>query len=64
MYFWRDIKPPSTKPNPGETINNFSTRLKTLVQHCDYGEEEGNQVQDIVISYITKKEFKGKFYRN
>ena len=57
-------KLPSTKPNPGETINYFSTRLKTLVKHCDYGEEEDNQVQDIVISHITKKELKGKFYRN
>ena len=53
----------ASKPNPGETINNFVTRLKSLAEHCDYGEEEDNQVRDIVISHITNKELKGKFYR-
>ena len=24
------------KPNPGETINNFVTRPKSLAEHCDY----------------------------
>ena len=40
----------ASKPNPGETINNFVTCLKSLAEHCDYGEEEDNQVRDIVIS--------------
>ena len=53
----------ASKPNPGETINNFVTCLKSLAEHCDYGEEEDNQVRDIVISHITNKELKGKFYR-
>ena len=52
-----------SKPNPGETINNFVTRLKSLAEHCDYGEEEDNQVRDIVISHVTNKELKSKFYR-
>ena len=51
------------QPNPGETINNFVTRLKSLAKHCDYGEEEDNQVRDIVISHVTNKELKSKFYR-
>lgn len=53
----------ASKPNPGETINNFVTRLKSLAEHCDYGEEEDNQVRDIVISHVTNKELKSKFYR-
>ena len=52
----------ASKPNPGETINNFVTRLQSLGEHCDYGEQEDNQVRDIVISHITNKELKGKFY--
>ena len=48
----------ASKPNPGETINNFVTRLKSLAEHCDYGEEEDNQVRDIVISHVTNKELK------
>ena len=50
----------ASKPNPGETINNFVTRLKSLAEHCDYGEQEDNQVRDIVISHITKKGTEGQ----
>ena len=39
------------------------TRLKSLAEHCDYGEEEDNQVRDIVTSHVTNKELKIKFYR-
>ena len=53
----------STKPNPGETINNFASRLKTLVEICDYGEEEDNQVRDHVISFIKNPNLKAKLYR-
>ena len=53
----------ASKPNPGETINDFVTRLKRLAEHCNYGEEEDNQVRDIVIFYVTNKELKSKFYR-
>ena len=53
----------ASKPNPGETINNFFTRLKRLAEHCNYGEEEDNQVRDIVIFHVTNKELKSKFYR-
>ena len=48
----------ASKPNLGETINNLVTRLKSLVEHCDYGKEEDNQVRDIVISHVTNKELK------
>ena len=47
--------PLASKPNPGETIS--------LAEHCDYGEEEDNQVSDIVISHVKNKELKSKFYR-
>ena len=53
----------ASKPNTGEMINNFVTRLKSLAEHCDYGEEEDNQMRDIVISHVTNKELKSKFYR-
>ena len=53
----------ASKPNPGETMNNFVTRLKRLAEHCNYGEEEDNQVRDIVIFHVTNKELKSKFYR-
>ena len=53
----------ASKLNPGETINNFVTRLKRLAEHCNYGEEEDNQVRDIVIFHVTSKELKSKFYR-
>ena len=49
----------ASKLNPGETINNFVMHLKSF----DYGEEQDNQVRDIVISHVTNKELKSKFYR-
>ena len=27
-------------PTPGERINNFLTRLSSLAEHCEYGEEK------------------------
>ena len=50
----------ASKPNPGEMIINFVMRLKSLAEHCNYGEEEDNQVRDIVISHVTNKELKSK----
>ena len=43
----------ASKPNPGETINNFVARLKSLAEHCYYSKEIDNQVRDIVISHVT-----------
>ena len=54
----------ASKPNPGETINNFVTRLKSLAEHCDYGVQEDNKVRDVVTSHVTNKELKSKFYRD
>ena len=53
----------ASTPNLGETINNFVTRLKSLAEHCNYSEEEDNQVRYIVIFHVTNKELKSKFYR-
>lgn len=52
-----------SKPNPGETITNFVTRLNSLAEHCDYDEEENNQLRDIVISHVTNEELKSNFCR-
>ncbi|KAL9956808.1 hypothetical protein ACROYT_G038347 [Oculina patagonica] len=35
----------ASKPNPGDTISNFVTRLKSFAEHCDYGEQEDNQTE-------------------
>ena len=53
----------TSKPNTGETINNFLTLSKGLAEHCDYGEEEDNCMRDIVISNVTNKELKRISYR-
>ena len=52
-----------SKPNPGETITNFVTRLNSLAEHRDYDEEENNQLRDIVISHVTNEELKSNFCR-
>ena len=33
-------------PAPGERINNFVTRLSSLVEHCEYGEEKDNMTRE------------------
>ncbi len=53
----------AAKPNVGETINNFITRLQKLAEHCDYDEERDNQVRDHAISYIKDRNLKSKLYR-
>ena len=55
----------ASKPNPGETINNFVMCLKRLTEHCNEhcGEGEDNQVRDIVIFHVTNKELKSRCYR-
>ena len=53
----------SATPKPGETINNFASRLKTLVEDCDYGDEKDFQVRDRVIFHIVDKPLKSKLYR-
>ena len=53
----------TSKPNTGETINNFLTFSKGLAEHCDYGEKEDNWMRDIVISNVTNKELKRISYR-
>lgn len=48
----------ASKLSPGETISNFSTLIKSLAEHCDYGEEEDNKVRDIAISHVANMELK------
>ena len=51
------------KPLPGERINNFVTRLSSLVEHCEYGEEKDNMTRDQVFAHIKEKNLKSKLYR-
>ena len=53
----------AAKPVPGERINNFVTRLSSLAEHCEYGEEKGNMTRDQVLAYIKDKHLKSKLYR-
>ena len=53
----------SATPKPGETINHFASRLKKLVEDCDYGDEKDFQVRDCVIFHIVDKPLKSKLYR-
>ena len=48
---------------PGERINNFVTRLSSLAEHCEYGEEKDNMTRDQVLTYIKDKNLKSKLYR-
>ena len=50
-------------PTPGERINNFVTRLSSLAEHCEYGEEKDNMTRDQVLTYIKDKNLKSKLYR-
>ena len=51
-------------PKPGERINNFVTRLSSLAEHCEYGEEKDNMVRDQVLTHIKDKNLKSKLYRS
>ena len=43
------------RPAPGERINNFVTRLSSLSEHCEYGEEKDNMTRDQVLTHIKDK---------
>ena len=44
-----------TRPAPGEGINNFVTRLSSLTEHCEYGEEKDNMTRDRVLTHTKVK---------
>ena len=50
-------------PTPGERINNFVTRLSSLAEYREYGEEKDNMTRDQVLRYIKDKNLKSKLYR-
>ena len=52
------------RPAPGERINNFVTRLSSLAEHCEYGEEKDNMTRDQVLTHIKDKNLKSKLYRS
>jgi hypothetical protein len=49
----------TSDPKPGETVNNFVIRLKTLASYCDY-EDSDSQVRDHVLRYIKDKQLMSK----
>ena len=49
-------------PAPAERINNFVTRLSSLAEHCEYGEEKDNMMRDQVLTHIKDKNLKSKLY--
>ena len=51
-------------PAPGERINNFVTRLSSLAEHCEYGDEKDNMTRDQVLTHIKDKQLKSKLYRS
>ena len=51
-------------PAPGERINNFVTRLSSLAEHCEYGEEKDNMTRYQVLTHIKDKNLKSKLYRS
>jgi len=51
-------------PAPGERINNFVTRLSSLTEHCEYGDEKDNLTRDQVLTHIKDKNLKSKLYRS
>ena len=53
-----------TRPAPGKGINNFVTRLSSLAEHCEYGEEKDNMTRDQVLTHIKDKNLKSKLYRS
>jgi len=51
-------------PALGERINNFVTRLSSLAEHCEYGDEKDNITSDQVLTHIKDKNLKSKLYRS
>ena len=51
-------------PAPGERINNFVTRLSSLAEHCEYGEEKDNMGRDQVLTHIKDKNLKSNLQSN
>jgi hypothetical protein len=47
-------------PAPGEVVNNYVMRLKTLVSHCEYDNDADNQVRDKVLQHINDRSLKAK----
>ena len=50
----------AAKTSAGETIDNFISRLRKLLEHCDYEAERDNQVRDCTISFIKDRNLKAK----
>ena len=51
-----------TQPKPDESIGNFITRLKTLAEDCEYGDEKNNQIRDKVILFLKSEKLVSKLY--
>lgn len=48
------------QPTPVQRIKNFVTRLSSLAEHCEYGEEKDNITRDKVLTHIKDKNLKSE----
>ncbi|XP_022792659.1 uncharacterized protein LOC111331751 [Stylophora pistillata] len=46
--------------NPGETVQQFVTRLKKAAKDCDFGTDNDNQIRDAVLNKCTSTYIKRK----
>ena len=52
-----------TTPHPGETINNFITRLKSEIQYCKFKTENDDLVRDKVLLHVENEELLSRLFR-
>ena len=52
-------------PKPGETVDSFITRLKTLAKDCEFGDATaaGEHVRDRLMLFISNRTLKSKLYQ-
>ena len=46
--------------NPGETVQQFVTRLRKAAKDCDFGNDTDNQIRDAVLNKCTSTYIKRK----
>ena len=49
-----------TSQKPGETVQQFATRLKKAAKDCDFGIDADNQIRDAVLNKCTSTYIKRK----
>ena len=60
MYTFSETKTACEQTEPGWNNQQLCYAFEKFGGKCDYGEEQDNQVRDIVILHVTIKELKSK----